>query len=164
MDCREFLEHYSDYRDASIADEALRLRLGAHVRGCLRCMCYDALVCRGVMALRAMSDLEPSPAFGRRLRRRLERTAAIPPRRRAAPTAAVVTLLAAAAAALLFAAAGPWSDLRGPTADGARRALPVVVANPGVPFVTFLDLRVPAFQPGGDAGGHPLGTRAALLR
>ncbi len=64
MQCSGFLAIYSDYRDGLISDPALRRDVRRHLRHCPRCMNYDALVARGVMALRSTSDLEPATRFG----------------------------------------------------------------------------------------------------
>jgi len=78
MHCSEFLEIYSDYRDGLITDPDVARRVRHHLRHCTRCMDYDALVSRGVMALRATSDIEPTPLFARGLRRRVAASAALP--------------------------------------------------------------------------------------
>ena len=71
MRCSEFLEIYSDYRDGLIADPDLARSVQRHLRHCTRCMDYDALVSRGVMALRATGEIRPNPLFVRRLERRV---------------------------------------------------------------------------------------------
>jgi len=60
MNCSEFLKLYSDYRDGCLEDADVARELREHVRECESCMRYDALVCRGVMALRSTGELEPS--------------------------------------------------------------------------------------------------------
>lgn len=72
MRCSEFVEHYSDYRDNRIRNPALRAALVRHLERCARCQRYDTLVTRGARLLQA-SDVDPSPRFSRRLRRRLMR-------------------------------------------------------------------------------------------
>ena len=52
-------------------------------------------------------------------------------------------------------------------ANGPERAFPLVVANPGLPFVTFTDLSTPSFHVVGSTQYHfqgdlPLGTWANL--
>jgi hypothetical protein len=71
MRCSQFLELYSDYRDGLIADPRLNREVHEHLRGCRRCMDYDALISRGVMALKATSEVEPSRSARRRLNARL---------------------------------------------------------------------------------------------
>ena len=56
MNCTEFLELYSDYRDGCLENAGL----ACSVRECDACMRYDAAMCRGVMALRSTGELEPS--------------------------------------------------------------------------------------------------------
>ncbi len=71
MRCSDFLELYSDYRDGLITDPLEAQQIQQHLRRCSRCMDYDALVSRGVMALRATSDINPSFPALRRLENRL---------------------------------------------------------------------------------------------
>jgi len=71
MRCSDLLELYSDYRDGLITDPRTLRSVQQHLRHCGRCMNYDALVSRGVIALRATSDIRPSALFSQRLARRL---------------------------------------------------------------------------------------------
>lgn len=63
MDCSEFLELYSDYRDGRLENAGVARSVREHLRECDACMRYDALICRGVMALRSADELEPSRAL-----------------------------------------------------------------------------------------------------
>ncbi len=151
MRCSEFLELYSDYRDGLIDDEETEARILLHLEDCLRCMGYDALVARGVIALRATSDVQPS----RRLRRSLtQRFAVVAPAAdeqhvRSTP-AGVMAGLMVAGVLMLFGWAGDTILERSPERADAPDPRParsvVVVANPGVPFVSFRDLSLPAFS------------------
>ena len=78
MRCSEFLELYSDYRDGLIADPDLARSVRNHLRHCAKCASYDARVARGVMALRAASEIDPDPLFVQRLKRRVRESAALP--------------------------------------------------------------------------------------
>ena len=60
MNCSEFLEIYSDYRDGRLENASVARSVREHLRDCEACMRYDAVVCRGVMALRSEDELEPS--------------------------------------------------------------------------------------------------------
>jgi hypothetical protein len=60
MNCSEFLELYSDYRDGCLEDAGAARAAREHLRECDACMRYDAAVCRGVMALRSTGEVEPS--------------------------------------------------------------------------------------------------------
>lgn len=71
MRCSDLLELYSDYRDGLITDPRTLRSVQQHLRHCERCMNYDALVSRGVIALKATSDIRPSTLFSQRLERRL---------------------------------------------------------------------------------------------
>jgi hypothetical protein len=136
MRCSDFLTWYSDFRDGLITDPGVLVELERHRRSCRRCARYHYAVERGVDALRALDDIEPSPAFRRELRARL--------------TAAVLSAgqqpgltPAGVAAAILVAVAGALLIYEGLAARRARelarerRAIPMVVVNPSVPFVSF---------------------------
>jgi len=60
MDCSEFLELYSDYRDGRLEDASVARSVREHLDECEACMRYDAFICRGVMALRSSTELEPT--------------------------------------------------------------------------------------------------------
>ncbi len=60
MNCSEFLELYSDYRDGCLDDRSVALSVRKHLSECDACMRYDALICRGVMSLRSSGELEPT--------------------------------------------------------------------------------------------------------
>lgn len=60
MNCSEFLEIYSDYRDGRLEDANVARSVREHLRDCDTCMRYDAIICRGVMTLRSTDESEPS--------------------------------------------------------------------------------------------------------
>jgi anti-sigma factor RsiW len=147
MHCSDFLELYSDYRDGTLADRDRLREMQQHLFTCRRCMQYHARVARGVTVLRTFTDLEPSPRFRRDLTTRLARTPAVAEEPvTPAPAGLMVALMVATAFALLL-----WEG----KGDAVREAstvaaptppsLPAVVANAGVPFVSFADLTVPSF-------------------
>jgi len=161
MRCSDFFSWYSDFRDGLITDPGVLLQLERHRRVCRRCARYHHAVSRGVDALRALADIEPSPAFRRELRARLA-AAVLGAHREPALTPAglaAAVLVAVAGALLLYEGlvAGRSTEL-----TGRRRPMPVVVANPSVPFVSFTrsdaerpaTLVVPtsASPPGADVG------------
>jgi hypothetical protein len=161
MLCTEFLERYSDYRDGRITDQQLARRLHDHLAQCPRCMKYDALVSRGVIALRATGDVPPSWRFRNDLRKRLAADA--PPREeqesvKSAP-AGIMAGLMVAGTLLLLGWAGTSllhrTVAREPVPTAQARAPVMAVANPSAPFVTFTDLRVPAFHSGPVAERRP---------
>jgi hypothetical protein len=130
MDCKEFLERYSDYRDGRILDAELYRWMSWHRRSCTRCARYDQVLSAGVRALRSLAQLEPSGTFQEALKARLSvgalAPAALP---QAGPVAAALLLVAA----ILFFLEGVAASFSEPE----QKALPVVVVNPGVPFVSF---------------------------
>jgi len=99
MDCSEFLELYSDYRDGRLEDVSVARSVREHLGECEACMQYDALVCRGVMALRSADELEPTRSVSlNRLTLLPESTVTHAP----APAKFAAALLVAAAIALLI--------------------------------------------------------------
>lgn len=166
MQCAEFLELYSDYRDGLLQDGGLERSMLRHLLSCPHCMCYDARVARGVTALRAFSDLEPSAGFraaldGRLATSALQEAEPVTP----GPAGVMVGLMVATAIALLFWAGQSRTADQAPQAvatheiEPVPRPLPAVVANPGAPFVSFANLSVPAF----DREFRTSGVRDAML-
>jgi hypothetical protein len=168
MNCTDFLERYSDYRDGLIEDAELWERMSQHLLSCPRCMQYDARVARGVTLFKTLSDIRPSWAFRRRLASRLADThlvlhEPVTP----APAGIMVALMLITAAALFL-----WETTNAPQRvavepAAAEAPLPVAVANPGPPFVSFAHLSVPAF--GGEwrapgSGEAQFGVPASLTR
>ena len=70
MDCCEFREHYSDFADGLLDDEA-ELRARRHLSLCAPCRRFDAAFRTGVSALRDLPSVQPSRSFGDRLHGRL---------------------------------------------------------------------------------------------
>ena len=141
MNCAEFLDRYTDFRDGLIATPRELRVFQRHLATCAQCREYDTTVRRGVIALQALGTIEPSPGFRRRLDTRLRAE-------RARATGPVVARHAGIAAALLVAVAFSLLALEGASrpAQIATPALPPVafpkpVANAGTPFVTFQDPR-----------------------
>ncbi len=152
MRCHEFLERYSDYRDGLIVDAETRARILSHLDHCIRCMGYDALVARGVIALRATGEVEPSRRLRRALDERFATTTPAPPDPGyvRSTSAGVMAALMVAGVLILVGWAGTTFLVAPPATTRAERPAPaksvVVLANPGVPFVGFTDLSVPAFR------------------
>jgi hypothetical protein len=159
MRCTDFLQRYSDLRDGVALDREVAVELERHLRSCPRCARYDYAVTRGVGALRLLGEIDPSPAFRRGLRARLALAA------RGVPLAPPVRTPAAIAAAALLAVAAALLLYEGMSARHERalaeteRAIPLVIAHPGVPFVSFAApevteqpvLAVPASAPAADS-------------
>lgn len=141
MECAEFLDRYTDYRDGVVTTPRDRRRFERHLAQCETCRSYDTAVRRGVLALQGAQNLTPSEQFRSRLDARLRREAltlagpVIPPR----VGAAAALLIVVAIAIIAFQATH-----RPPPV--VAHALPPVpfpkpVAQAGVPFVTFQDPR-----------------------
>ena len=184
MDCSEFLDSYSDFRDGVITDpQRLRL-LRDHYARCLSCARYDASVRNGI---RAMGEIEPSADFRERLRARIAATAGQPmePVGPGAAGIAAGLMLAAAVALLIYegsrrpdqlpvpvavSAPSPMAEFAATTRPSPIRPVPpFVVVNPGLPFVSFTDLSVSPFHTAGSFQFHvesdiPLGAWTNLPR
>ena len=172
MRCTEFLRLYSDFRDGLIEDARLKGQLGQHLARCPSCKRYDASVRGGVQALRYSSyEMEPTPGFKERLRARI--AAGAEPEVPATPSPAGVAallMLAAALALVIHERSSRQAAGQAPLVANRRATAPhngpMIVVNPGVPFVTFTDLEVPAFSGPSEHNPHqvPIDTWANLPR
>ncbi|MDX1675996.1 MAG: zf-HC2 domain-containing protein [Longimicrobiales bacterium] len=146
MDCREFLQRYSEYDDSLIPpEEGDRFR--AHMAACPSCARYDRVLRKGRMLARQLPRVEPSPDFGVRLRRRLlqQRRHGVSRGSRLAAglAAATVLMVAATAVRLMGPASAPVAieSARGadrvvaPAGQGAVAAAGMVAVTGGVPVV-----------------------------
>jgi hypothetical protein len=70
MNCRDFLDRYSDYDD-SLLDPAERELFAGHLRECPRCERYDRVLRKGRMLARQLPPSQPTPDFVPRLHQRL---------------------------------------------------------------------------------------------
>ena len=157
MECAEFLDRYTDYRDGVVTTPRDRRRFERHLALCETCRSYDTAVRRGVLALQGAGTVTPSEQFRARLDARLRREAltlaapVIPPR-----VGAAAALLVAVGIALVA------LQLARRPAPLEAHALPPVpfpkpVAQAGVPFVTFQDPRATT------AAGNPIPYGSALV-
>lgn len=126
MDCGDFLDGYSDFRDDRVALPE-RAAFDAHLAACVSCARYHRVVAGGVRVLHEARALEVSDDFMERLQHRLyhvdmERA----PGRRAPALRAAGILAAAASLAAVVVVPGLRSD--------REPALPAVAAHaPRVP-------------------------------
>lgn len=152
MDCTEFRERYTEFRDATVTAPRELKRFRRHLSVCASCRAFDAALHAGVATLRVAPSLEPSADFRRNLDARLAREAA----RR--PVPAVLVRMAAAAlvavALTLVAREAGRRPAPPPTAALPPVAFPKPVANTGVPLVTFQDPRASVMA----GNSYPYGT------
>jgi hypothetical protein len=149
MRCSQFLEIYSDYRDGLIMDPRVEGEIRRHLRDCRRCMNYDASISRGVMALRATSDIHPSRSihggFDHRLACAQDELSQLDGVRTAHAGVMVGLMTVAAVALLLGTSVGTEEPRPMPQVTTATAAPPfLTVANDGRP-VNLTDTSVPAF-------------------
>lgn len=126
MDCGDFLDGYSDFRDDRLARSA-RAAFDAHLEACASCARYDRVVSGGVGVLHEASALEVSDDFMDRLQHRLYHVDMERAPARRAPTLRTAGILAAAASLAAVAVVPALRPEREP-------ALPAVAAHaPRVP-------------------------------
>lgn len=108
MECRQFLERYSDYDDSLLTARELS-EFRAHLSACASCARYDRVLRKGRMLARQLPSPEPDPTLALRLHQRLAESrsrrsrtgAALPPLATAALAAVTILLVATSALALL---------------------------------------------------------------
>lgn len=141
MNCAEFLDRYTEFRDGLVAAPRELRRFQRHLAVCAQCREYDTSVRRGVLALQALGTIEPSRNFRRRLDARLHRERV----QSAGPVFArpgrVAAALLVAVSLVLLAREGSRRPHAVPPPLLPPVAFPKPVANAGVPFVTFQDPR-----------------------
>jgi len=112
MTCQEFLERYSEYRDAEEEDPTRSPFLG-HMETCARCARYATVLERGVEFLHSVPGLEPRQDLQDRIRHRIYQAELEEGRKRGGGGGSGLVPLALAAAAILTGMAvwGPISFL-----------------------------------------------------
>jgi hypothetical protein len=155
MDCPEFLDRYTDFRDGVVTAPRAVRRFQRHLARCAACRRYDTAVRRGVLALQDADSIVPSARFRARLDARLarERSATADPVLPRRSSMAAALFIAAALVALAI------DVLKSPRHVAAAPELPPVifpkpVTQAGVPLVTFQDPRASVL--GGNS--NPYGT------
>ncbi len=158
MDCRDFLDRYSDYDD-SLLDEVELTRFRSHLSACSSCARYDRVLRKGRMLARQLPRPEPGTDFVPRLQGRLDQYRAERRRRQAAPVLgggavalAAVTVVASSMWALsLLDQPAPTGIMAAPAVDAApagevrsRAMLPVAEPAPVREWAAHrVDPRVP---------------------
>jgi anti-sigma factor RsiW len=150
MDCREFLAHYTEFRDGLIAAPRDVRRFARHLGTCAACQRYDAALRHGVGELQKTPRPQADHDFRRRLEGRLatERARAGRPHIPTRPALAGALLVALALSFVV------WEGARQLPDEARAPSLPPVpfpkpVAQAGLPFVSFQDPRT------GIASGNP---------
>src|SRR4051794_14967594 len=116
MNCSEFLDSYSDFRDGVITDARKLRGMREHLSRCPACIRYDSSVRHGVSAL---GEIEPSADFRERLRQRIAATAGEPmePIGRGTASIAAALMLVAAVALLIYSRGGDEPMIAVPVAQ-----------------------------------------------
>ncbi len=128
MDCRHFRQSHSDFLDGLMA-EGQTAEMYGHLQACARCARFDTAVRRGLLVVRNLPTIKPSPDFLPRLRARLNGPAE-PARSQRYPRA-VAGIAAAAAVVLTVILANGF--LR----PGQQTAVPAALAQATRPAVTM---------------------------
>jgi anti-sigma factor RsiW len=123
VDCSQFLDGYSDFRDGQLESE-VREAYAAHMADCPGCARYHRVVDRGVQLFRELPEIRPSEDFLPRLQHRIFHLDE-EQRRSGSYSSGVSAGLALAIAALLAIAA--WVPSVRPRA--ATLTLPAVAAR-----------------------------------
>lgn len=123
MNCKEFLERYSEFRDRDeVGSEVSALE--SHLEGCESCRRYHQVVERGVDLVRSFDGPRPRADFEDRIRHRIYYAELMDhPHRRDGSSPLVALALAAAA---VIASVGAWSSISDPGVPTAR--LPGITA------------------------------------
>lgn len=111
VDCTEFLEEYSDYRDG-VMTPSRAAEYRAHLEECPSCARYDSVVAGGVEVFRALPTLEPSSDFLPRLQHRIYQSDYEASKRRTRASGASVMVVSGIALAIAAAAWAPVLDRR----------------------------------------------------
>lgn len=120
VDCVEFLENYSDFRDGYLP-QARREAFESHVKGCDSCARYDRVVGGGVQVFRSLPELSPSSDFQSRLLRRLHAVDLVASRQASGASMAVTFMIC------LALGLGAWVPVLRGTDEPVR--LPPIVAH-----------------------------------
>lgn len=121
VDCPDFLDRYSDFRDDCLDAES-RSAFEGHIRSCASCARYDRVVSNGVQLFASAPEIEPSEDFYPRLQHRifhLEDARGLSNRRASGASLAALGI----AAAVAFAAWTPSLN------SGDTLQAPVVLAS-----------------------------------
>lgn len=108
MTCQEFLERYSEFRDAEEVDSDVGV-FTTHLDACPSCRRYHEVVERGVELARSFSGPSPRGDFSQRLRHRIYHADLVSERRRRDGSSPLVAVALAAAAVL--AGVGAWGSI-----------------------------------------------------
>ena len=111
LDCAEFLDRYSEFRDGGLDAEA-HARFQEHRRSCLSCARYDRVMARGVGVLQELPAIQPSADFLPRLQHRIYHLEDARVLGRGARASGTSLATLGIAAALALAAWTPWLRLR----------------------------------------------------
>lgn len=154
MICREFRDLHPAFLDDTLtAHDVVEMQL--HLAGCVRCSRYDTAIRRGLMVLRNLPAVEPSPNFLDRLNQKLLAAQDVDARAEHYRGPGVGSFLATAAsvvivgflAAMVFDVAQPARDLRLPPVIAVRPPITPTESPSGVnsAFVASASMGLPVW-------------------
>ena len=158
LECRRFLDGYSDYRDGCLVLEA-RSRLTRHIAACASCARYDRVIRKGVQVLRAeRPEMAARPTRVAAVRR-LARIEELRPRALGAAGSGMTLAASLIVTVLLTAAAWlPFLALQTPEVEMP----PVVASAPTVPLMPLM-FSVPRPFPAPPARTAPVEIARSML-
>jgi Putative zinc-finger len=174
MDCRDFRDKHALFVDqqCSALEEA---ELRQHMHSCPKCSRHDTVVRRGLMLVKSLPTIEPSPEFRARLESRLRsvgRVDMVPPTRRmmGAPQVAFFALAAGVAFVAYLATdmvrqSGPTEIRMTPVVASIPEFEPTTVASPALVVTVPTGMSVwPAIMAASQAPMHLVATEMATER
>ena len=129
MHCRTFLDNHLAFLDLTLS-EGEQEAMQVHLAECARCARRDTALRRGLMVLRNLPSIEPSPEFRARLDASLRAAGRVPPSRTMGRRFGVGSLAAAAGVAAVALLA--TSLLIGPRAPRTIVMPPVLAMRPAL--------------------------------
>ncbi len=130
MDCKEFRDRHSPFVDlmCSGQDEA---EMQEHLRRCPQCSRHDLVVRRGLILVRSLPTIEPSPDFRARLEARLRMVGTSPPPASPQPMRMSFGGFVVVAAGVAFVAFLAADLVRGGAQEAVKLA-PVIATRPEI--------------------------------
>lgn len=139
MQCAEFLERHTDYRDGLITSPRDLRRFARHLAHCATCRRYDVTIREAVRALHDSAPITPSADFRQRLDARIAVERRRVPRMPAQSGVSATMLVLSALSLFVFEVTHRPRIAHAPVLPPA--AFPRPVASASLPFVSFQDPR-----------------------
>jgi len=163
MNCKNFLDLYSDWADGLVVDDDDRRALEFHRNHCRSCGQKDKALRRGLLVLRSLDCQPADRRFSARLEARLQSSNPLAGARVPAWAGAAALMLGLLALAVIGLDLLPHTRAR--IAHASPDDVPAPVIHDGIPFVTFQDRHVTVMvYAAADPHIPPLRPRVAAFR